>query len=90
VAKKERWGDPDRQHKPLRSAGEDYSSGLPRALPNAGGILRRTFTNAVPGQPDCAFTEENDGTQETIAELVRKGYLARTRTDADTKGSRET
>jgi hypothetical protein len=46
------------------------------------------FTNAVPGQSDCAFTEENDGTQETIAALVRKGYLVRTRTDADTKEAR--
>jgi Phosphoinositide phospholipase C, Ca2+-dependent len=46
---------------------------------------RVIFTNAVPGQPDCAFTEENDVTQETIAELVRKGYLVRTRTDADKK-----
>jgi hypothetical protein len=49
---------------------------------------RVIFTNAVPGQSDCAFTEENDGTQETIAALVRKGYLVRTRTDADTKEAR--
>ena len=49
---------------------------------------RLIFTNAEPGQPDCAFTEENDGTQEVIAALVRKGYLVRTRTDADTKQAR--
>jgi hypothetical protein len=49
---------------------------------------RIIFTNAVPGQPDCGFTEENDGTQEEIAALVRKGYLVRTRTDADTKQAR--
>jgi hypothetical protein len=49
---------------------------------------RVIFTNAEPGQPDCAFTEENDGSQETIAALVRKGYLVRTRTDADTKEGR--
>ncbi len=49
---------------------------------------RIIFTNAQPGQPDCAFTEENDGTQEEIAALVRKGYLVRTRTDADTKQAR--
>jgi Phosphoinositide phospholipase C, Ca2+-dependent len=49
---------------------------------------RVIFTNAVPGQPDCAFTEENDGTAETIAALVRKGYLVRTRTDSDTKQAR--
>jgi Phosphoinositide phospholipase C, Ca2+-dependent len=49
---------------------------------------RLIFTNASPGQPDAAFTEENDGSQETIAALVRKGYLVRTRTDADTKQAR--
>ena len=49
---------------------------------------RLIFTNAEPGQPDCAFTEENDGTQDVIAALVRKGYLVRTRTDADTKQAR--
>lgn len=49
---------------------------------------RVIFTNAEPGQPDCAFTEQNDGSQETIAALVRKGYLVRTRTDADTKQAR--
>jgi Phosphoinositide phospholipase C, Ca2+-dependent len=49
---------------------------------------RVIFTNAVPGQSDCASTEQNDGTQETIADLVRKGYMVRTRTDADTKEAR--
>jgi hypothetical protein len=49
---------------------------------------RVIFTNAEPGQPDCAFTEENDGSQQEIAALVGKGYLVRTRTDADTKQAR--
>lgn len=49
---------------------------------------RIIFTNAEPGQPDCAFTEENDGSREQIAALVRKGFLVRTRTDADTKQAR--
>jgi hypothetical protein len=49
---------------------------------------RVIFTNAEPGQPDCGFTEENDGSQEEIAALVRQGYLVRTRTDADTKQAR--
>ena len=49
---------------------------------------RVLFTNAQPGQPDCAFTEMNDGPPEQIAALVRKGYLVRTRTDADTKEAR--
>lgn len=49
---------------------------------------RVIFTNGVPGEPDCAFTEENDGTPEEISALVRKGYLVRTRTDIDTKEAR--
>jgi hypothetical protein len=49
---------------------------------------RIIFTNAEPGQPDCAFTEENNGSADEIAALVRKGYLVRTRTDADTQQAR--
>jgi hypothetical protein len=49
---------------------------------------RVIFTNAEPGEPDCAFVEENDGTPEEIAALVRKGYLIRTRTDEETKEAR--
>jgi hypothetical protein len=65
-----------------RPVGPVYLEGHP-SLRN-----RVIFTNAEPGQPDCAFTEENDGTQEAIAALVRLGYLVRTRTDADTKQAR--
>jgi Phosphoinositide phospholipase C, Ca2+-dependent len=65
-----------------RPVGPKYLEGHP-------GLKGRViFTNAEPGQPDCAFTEENEGTQETIAALVRKGYLVRTRTDADTQQAR--
>jgi hypothetical protein len=49
---------------------------------------RVIFTNAEAGHADAAFTEENEGSQEQIAALVRKGYLVRTRTDADTKQGR--
>jgi len=49
---------------------------------------RVLFTNAEPGQPDAAFIEENDGSPETIAVLVKQGYLVRTRADADTKEAR--
>ncbi len=49
---------------------------------------RVIFTDAQPGQPDCAFLEENDGTPELISALVRKGYLIRTRTDAETVEAR--
>src|ERR1700685_4315264 len=65
-----------------RDVGPQYLAGHPSL---AGRII---FTNAEPGQPDCAFTEENDGTEDAIAALVRTGYLVRTRTDADTKQGR--
>lgn len=65
-----------------RPVGPVYLEGHPS-------LKRRViFTNGKPGEPDCAFIEENDGTQEEIAALVRKGYLVRTRTDADTKEGR--
>jgi hypothetical protein len=65
-----------------RSAGPLYLEGHPNLR---GRVL---FTNAAPGQPDAAFTEENEGTEAKIAALVKQGYLVRTRTDADTKEGR--
>ena len=47
----------------------------------AGRVL---FTNAEPGHPDAAFVEQNDGTPDAIAALVKQGYLVRTRSDSDT------
>jgi hypothetical protein len=49
---------------------------------------RVLFTNATPGRPDAAFVEENDGDAATIAALVRRGYLVRTRADSDTVEAR--
>jgi hypothetical protein len=49
---------------------------------------RVIFTNAEPGEPDAAFIEQNNDDPEKINELVRKGYLIRTRTDGDTKEAR--
>jgi hypothetical protein len=49
---------------------------------------RALFTNAAPGTPDAAFVEENEGTPEVIAALVKQGYLVRTRSDADTHEGR--
>jgi predicted alpha-1,2-mannosidase len=49
---------------------------------------RVLFTNSDPGNADAAFIERNDGPAGEIAELVREGYLIRTRTDADTKEAR--
>jgi hypothetical protein len=43
------------------------------------------FTNAQPGEPEAAFTERNDAApmQAEITDLVRKGYVVRTRADAE-------
>jgi hypothetical protein len=49
---------------------------------------RLLFTNAEPGKPDAAFTEQNDGSKETIDALVKQGYLVRTRTDEGTEQAR--
>jgi len=49
---------------------------------------RILFTNAEPGLPDAAFTEQNDGTRATIDDLVKQGYLVRTRTDEGTEQAR--
>ncbi len=61
---------------------ETYRAGHPSL---AGRVL---FTNAEPGQPDAAFVEQNDAAPEAIAALVKRGYLVRTRSDADTKEAR--
>ena len=65
-----------------RKAGPIYLTGHPSLR---GRVL---FTNAEPGQADAAFVELNDGPANEISDLVRKGYLVRTRTDADTKEAR--
>jgi hypothetical protein len=49
---------------------------------------RVLFTNAIPGDPDAAFVEQNDGSPETINSLVKQGYLVRTRTDEATEQAR--
>jgi hypothetical protein len=49
---------------------------------------RVLFTNAVPGAPDAAFTEENEGSREEIDALVKQGYLVRTRADENTDQAR--
>ena len=67
-----------------RRAGPDYLAGHP-ALKG-----RVIFTNAEPGSPDAAFVEVNDPLKDPalIPNLARKGYLIRTRTDADTVQAR--
>lgn len=49
---------------------------------------RVLFTNSLPGAPDAAFLERNDGPAAEIVDLVRQGYLIRARTDADTRQAR--
>ena len=51
---------------------------------------RMLFTNGVPGTPDAAVMILNDPIKEgaMIRQMVQKGYLVRTRADADTKQAR--
>jgi hypothetical protein len=51
---------------------------------------RVLFTNATPGSADAAFVEMNDpvGNTDEIQQLVRDGYVVRTRADADTVQAR--
>jgi hypothetical protein len=67
----------DQQH-----AGPVYAEGHPSLR---GRII---FTNAMPGAPDAAFIEQNDGSKATIDALVKEGYLVRTRTDEGTEQAR--
>ena len=65
-----------------RPVGPVYLEGHPSLR---GRIL---FTNAVPGEPDAAFTECNEGPADEIGKLVRQGYLVRARADAGTNEAR--
>jgi Phosphoinositide phospholipase C, Ca2+-dependent len=67
----------DQQH-----VGEIYTEGHPSLR---GRVL---FTNALPGAPDAAFIEQNNGSLEEINALVKQGYLVRTRTDEGTEQAR--
>ena len=67
-----------------RKAGPAYLEGHPSLKE------RVIFTNAEPGSPDAAFVEVNDPLKDPalIPSLVRKGYLVRTRTDAELEQAR--
>ena len=65
-----------------RHVGTAYLEGHPSLR---GRVL---FTNAVPGEPDAAFTELNNGPASKIEKLVRQGYLVRARTDESTHEAR--
>ena len=51
---------------------------------------RILFVNAPPGTPEAAIIIMNDPVKDLkkIQELVKKGYIVRTRADADTKEAR--
>ena len=65
-----------------RPVGPVYLEGHPSLR---GRIL---FTNAVPGEPDAAFTECNEGPPDEIGKLVKQGYLVRARADESTNEAR--
>jgi hypothetical protein len=53
---------------------------------------RVMFTDSEPGTPEGAFVKKNDAIEKTpgeIAALVKKGYIVRTRSDADAREARE-
>ena len=50
---------------------------------------RVLFANAEPGSPEAAILIRNRPQDSTIISMVKKGYLVRTRSDADTKMARE-
>ncbi|QXU40329.1 phosphatidylinositol-specific phospholipase C1-like protein [Pedobacter sp. D749] len=50
---------------------------------------RVLFANAEPGTPEAGFMIRNNPKDEQIPELVKKGYLIRTRADSDAKQARK-
>jgi hypothetical protein len=50
---------------------------------------RMLFANALPGSAEAAILIRNHPKADTIKQLVQKGYIVRTRADADTKAARE-
>lgn len=60
----------------------DYMAGHPSLK---GRVL---FTDADPGTPEAATMIRNDAKDPEISVLVKKGYIIRTRSDADTQEAR--
>ena len=50
---------------------------------------RAAFINAEPGKPEAATLFRNNSEDPTITDLVKKGYIIRTRADSDTKEARK-
>lgn len=49
---------------------------------------RMLFANAQPGTPEAGILIRNNPKKDSIATLVKKGYIVRTRADADTREAR--
>lgn len=49
---------------------------------------RAVFINAEPGKPEAATMFRNNAEDAEITDLVKKGYIIRTRADSDTKEAR--
>ncbi|SDM46451.1 Phosphoinositide phospholipase C, Ca2+-dependent [Catalinimonas alkaloidigena] len=49
---------------------------------------RVLFVNAEPGTPEAAILIRNNPQDATLPDLVRRGYIIRTRADADTRQAR--
>ena len=49
---------------------------------------RIMFANALPGTPEAALLIRNNAKSPEIPDLVKKGYLIRTRADSDTREAR--
>ena len=50
---------------------------------------RVLFTNSKPGTPEAAIMILNNAKKDSISSMVKKGYIVRTRADADTREARE-
>jgi hypothetical protein len=50
---------------------------------------RVVFVNAAPGTPEAAAMFRNNPEDKSIPDLVKKGYIIRTRADADTREARK-
>jgi hypothetical protein len=72
----------------LDETGKKLSNYLASGDNGSGKLL---FVNAEEGNPNAAVRIFNDPIEKEtdIKELVRKGYIVRTRADADTKEARE-
>ena len=69
----------------LMDQSDKYRAAYIQGNPSLEGRL--LFTNSFPGQPDAAFMKRyvwDAGGVEEITNLVRRGYLVRTRADRDT------